>query len=291
MLVLVAVVVLYALYVRQRGETKQEEPALDEAPDPKSAVSHAVPVQPQKDPNIEAALQAEAPKVASVDVEIIEAVEKEPQHQALLRFEADQVVALVNGVAIRGRDVAPPGHPERGGTEKKMESEDFAKRLNQAIEREVTFQAAHLRGVELTETQQQQVEGMREQREAEIARYQDQGIMWTTLTDEQIEFQMRHASALLLQQNLLTTNAPDLLPSGVSAEDVDAYYQQNKETYGELASDPAERDETAWQNVQAEIRNELKRQNRETYNAQRAELLRGLKDQAEIEVLLSAENI
>ena len=72
---------------------------------------------------------------------------------------------------------------------------------------ELTFQAAAARGVNLTPEQNKRVEGIGRRHEAALQDYRKQGVAWSSLTPAQVEFEQRLTSALMLQQNLVASEA------------------------------------------------------------------------------------
>jgi hypothetical protein len=124
----------------------------------------------------------------------------------VVRVHADQVLATVNSIPITLKDLVPlpPGDPH---AERSMESDIYNARLDRAIEAELTFQAARSRNITLNDQQQQQLQRIRDRHSADIQTYRDQGLMWTSVTAEQIDFETRVTSALLLQQNLVAQTA------------------------------------------------------------------------------------
>ena len=88
-----------------------------------------------------------------------------------------------------------------------MTAEEFESRLNRAIEMELTFQAAVVRGVDLTPPQKKRVEGIAQKHQAALQEYRKQGVTWSSVTAVQVEFEKRLTSALLLQQNLVAKEA------------------------------------------------------------------------------------
>ena len=138
----------------------------------------------------------------------------------MVRIWADQVLAKVNEQAILLQHLVPlqPDEPEQA-----MTLEQYESRLNRAIEMELTFQAAAAQGVDLTPEQKQRVSGIAQKHETTLRGYQKEGITWSSVTPEQLEFEKRCTSALLLQQNLVALHA-HVAPA--SAPGVQARYEQ-----------------------------------------------------------------
>lgn len=62
-------------------------------------------------------------------------------------------------------------------------------------------------GVELTPQQKQRVNGIGQEHQAALQEYGKQGVTWSSVTAAQVEFEQRLTSALMLQQNLVATEA------------------------------------------------------------------------------------
>ena len=72
---------------------------------------------------------------------------------------------------------------------------------------ELTFQAARAGRVELTAAQKQRVEQVAAGHRAELEHYQQQGLTWSSISAEQVEFEKRLLTAQLLEQNLVAKQA------------------------------------------------------------------------------------
>ena len=120
------------------------------------------------------------------------------------RVRADRVLAKVNDQAILLKHLVPLRPDEE---EQVMTLEEYESRLNRAIEMELTFQAAAARGVGLTAEQKNRVAGIAQRHEAALQEYRKQGVTWSSVTSAQVEFEKRLTSALMLQQNLVATEA------------------------------------------------------------------------------------
>lgn len=144
------------------------------------------------------ALPLTPPKVDSPATDIA------PESANMVQVGADQVLAKVNNQAILLNHLVPLS---ANGQEEAMTPEEFASRLDRAIEIEVTFQAAATQGVDLTPEQKQRVGGIARKHEATLRAYQLQGITWSSVTPAQVEFEKQLTAALLLQQNLVAIEA------------------------------------------------------------------------------------
>jgi hypothetical protein len=128
-------------------------------------------------------------------------VAREPAHA--LRVPAELVLAKVNGKYIRLKDLVPL----EAQTEQIMTPAEYASRLNRAIEVELTFAAAAVQGVALTDEQRRRLDSIAQKHEATLQEYRKQGITWSSLTAAQLEFEQRLTAALMLQQNLVASEA------------------------------------------------------------------------------------
>ena len=132
------------------------------------------------------------------------ATEIRSETAAAVRVRADQVLAKVNDRAILLSDLVPLPPDEQ---EQAMTSEEYESRLNRAIEMELTFQAAAAGGVDLTPEQKMRVDGIAQRHEVALQEYRKQGVTWSSVTPAQARFEQRLTAALLLQQNLVATEA------------------------------------------------------------------------------------
>jgi hypothetical protein len=132
---------------------------------------------------------------------------------------ADRVLVRVNDQAILLKHLVPLQPEEQ---EQAMTAEEYESRLNRAIEMELTFKAAVAQGVDLMPEQKKRVDGVARRHEAILQEYRKQGVTWSSVTPAQLEFEKRLTSALMLQENLVATEA------GVAASDgsVQVRYEQ-----------------------------------------------------------------
>lgn len=204
--------------------------------------------------------------------------------QPVVDVPGDRPLATVNNQPIILADLVPVRAGDQGKPVQ-MTSEEFQARLNQAIETEVTFQAAREQGVSLNDDQKGRLAAIRAQRQADIEHYRSQGMMWTSITDEQVNLTERYIEARMLQQSLLEKAGVPTTPV-LTDEDIERYYLANKSHYGELPADAAAREE-AWQAIKADITALLMPYLQENYSGQTQQLLEQLKGQANIQTLFS----
>ena len=117
-----------------------------------------------------------------------------------VRVNTAQVLAMVNQTPVRLRDLMPI---RPGETEKDLTPEQYASRLQRAIDMELTFQAARAQGVELTPAQQQRLEQTAPRHQSDLTHYRNYGLSWSSISPEQVEFEKRLLTAQLLEQNLV----------------------------------------------------------------------------------------
>jgi hypothetical protein len=200
--------------------------------------------------------------------------ESEPK---TVRIRTDQLLAIVNGVHITMKDLVPIVKG-MNDVEQTMTEDEFRVRLERAIERELTFQAAQGQGIQLTEAQQKRLQEIRAEHQAHL---QKPGLQWSNLNDPIIEFDIRDNTARLLQASLMyLAGAP---PFHVTDDQVQAYYKSHLNQFEPLPADAAERD-AAWQKIDRTIRSELASENQKEYQNQVRKYLQQLKSAATITV-------
>ena len=117
---------------------------------------------------------------------------------------AARVLATVNQSPLKLKDLMSVLPDE---TEKELTPEQYASRLQRAVEMELTFQASRDQGVELTAAQQQRVEQVAEGDRSDLEHYKKYGLTWSSSNPEQMEFEKRLLSAQMLEQNLVAKKA------------------------------------------------------------------------------------
>ena len=190
------------------------------------------------------------------------------------RIAPDTALAVVNGVTIVGKDLAPfPNTAEQS-----MSEEMLTFLLNRAIDRELVFQAARQEQVELDEAGQRELDRVR----ASLFKKDPAVIKPAEPDPATVEFEQRDATALLLRTALL--NKAGIAAPIVTRAMVDQYYSDHTTTYGELPADPTARDE-AWRKIELQIRNELVLQRMTEYAEGAADYLQKLRASASVQVL------
>ena len=191
-------------------QTRSPRPLATDASDPNQAAERTDAVVYQSAPSATVAVRKLAPAVPptpdKTDVPVAE-IAAEPSN--VMRVRADQVPAQVNDKIIQLKDLAPLEAQE---AEKMMTAEEYASRLNRAIEMELTFHAATAQGVDLSAEQKKRLDSMAQKHEATLQEYGRRGVTWSSVTPAQVELEKRLTSALMLQQNLVAREA-DVKPS------------------------------------------------------------------------------
>ncbi|MFH0909601.1 MAG: hypothetical protein V1929_12645 [bacterium] len=199
----------------------------------------------------------------------------EPNH---IRLKAGNILATINGVAVQGRDLLVFGAASK--PEQDLAPEFYDALLKRAINRELIVQAAKTKGVDILPGQEGQLDQVRK---SVLARGGgDPNVKYMNVQgtlQEQLEFELRDARAMLLRNTLLAQRGHPL--PYVTAEQVKARYNAEPASYGFLPEDPAGR-EAAWQEIDFQIRSELAPQLQADYQAQVEAFMQELKDSARV---------
>lgn len=118
--------------------------------------------------------------------------------------QAAEVLATVNEKPVKLRDLMPV---EPGETEMEMTREEYAYRLQRAIEAELIVQAARAQDVELTPAQQKRVAQVAQNHQADLEHYRKFGATWSSVTADQMDLEERLAAAQMLELNLVARQA------------------------------------------------------------------------------------
>jgi hypothetical protein len=193
----------------------------------------AVPSPAAPEPLAPPALPPTATSPAPPPAEAIAPSQHAPEQGAqvtppvVARVGAGQILATVNNVPIMLKDLMALA-PGDMSSEQRMEPDVYESRLNRAIEAELTFQAARSQNVNLTDEQQLRLQHIRDKAAADIEAYKSQGMTWTSIKPEQLEFEERMTSALLLQQNLVAK------AGGPSPQEAEAYAESLRKLLNQL---------------------------------------------------------
>ncbi len=199
-----------------------------------------------------------------------------------VEFRGSQILATVNGAAIRGKDLTPVTQTQmtQGLS---MSHEMYAFLLNQGIEREITFQLAKEANIELSQTGLDRLEHIR------VSRTHDDHVV-DPLGDQAaiIEYEVRQAEARLLERGLMERNG--IRNPHVSEEDVEDYYAAHSDEYAALPEDDGEF-QAAWTVIAQEIRTTLSPAILLEYQRDRDHFFEESLDNAEVAVLLSPASL
>ena len=193
----------------------------------------------------------------------------------------NQVLAMVNGTPITLWDLIPLQSTNNAAQQ--IDPVTYSYFLQRAINRELIMQAAKAQGVTLNQAQQDQLAKFRAEREQPYPGQVNQ----LSLNSADVEFELRDAQAFMLQTAIMA--AAGLSPN-VTPDQVEQYYQQHIDEFGQLPSDPQARQQ-AWQTIDIEIRNQLAEQVRTDYQKQLDIYMNGLKAKANIVVTPLTETL
>jgi hypothetical protein len=138
----------------------------------------------------------------------LESMEGAPPIPAV-RIAVGQILATVNLLPITAADLVavPPGQAEI-----ELAADEYEARLERAIDMSLVYQAARAQGVGLDAAQQRRLQEVWEHHAATMRQYRQEGITWTTVTAEMLDFESRLLAGKMLQQNLVR-QATGLAPS------------------------------------------------------------------------------
>lgn len=218
-------------------------------------------------------------QVAKLSASSPQAYTKSPESNSngsgqLVRLSPDQVLATVNGSVIRLADILPLAdtNSTRQITLDRLTLNFYLKR---AVDRDLIFQKARQQGILLDESQHQQLaafQAMRNQPEpGGIARLND------SPAANQLDSQ--DSTAFMLQTTLMTAQGAS---PNVTEDQVTAYYNQHASEFGGMSLASLQEDQSTWQEVEVQIRNEIAPSVRAAYNNQVADFMHNLESQANI---------
>lgn len=170
-----------------------------------------------------------------------------------------EVLATVDGTPITLGDLMPL-HSTNPKDAQQMDSVTYHYLLQRAINRQLIMGAAMARGIALTQSQEEQLQKYQAEREQP-----EPGLISKLTVDTaQIQFELQDEQAFMLQTSLMAASgySPD-----VSPDQVQQYYQQHMDQYGQLPDDPQARQQ-AWQSIEYQIRETLANSVRTQYQQQ-----------------------
>lgn len=157
----VVVVVLVAVYLKVGGkksaEPKSSEDVVKEMLEPRPPPAKKVELSPVEFEMVEVTEVIENLDEAAPAPEMA----AEPEVVAAVRVRPDQVLVIVNGRPLTGKDLMPPGRFKKNGA-RVVPKEALKEVLERSIERELIFQEAETQGVTLGERGLSQLDGMYE---------------------------------------------------------------------------------------------------------------------------------
>lgn len=195
----------------------------------------------------------------------------------MVAVDAEMALATVNGSPLRLGDLMVI---HAAGAPPSLRADVFEDLLNRAIGRELTFQTAKARGIELDEAQKQEVERIHAEA---LARAKAPYTLPGYDAEAQAAFESRDRTAQLLQNTMLgKTGQPS---QHITPEQIQFYYAEHQAEFEMLPEDPAKRDQ-AWLTIETEIRDRLVRAVFIQNEQQRRELLAEFQAAAVIETLV-----
>lgn len=280
MLIIAAILVVAAVIYFQKRTPPMAEPGAQPRPDIERAPTAPRPPDRAAEP----VPTPPPPPPPAPEPEPVERSVDEESGDPVVGFRADHVLAVVNGVAVTGRDLILFGAAATPVQALPQNEFDFL--FNRALERELIFQEARRENLALTDQQTRQLDLVRQtvmDRQAG-----DPNAVFLTARgtlDEQAAFEMREAEAMLLQNSLLEKQG--VRPPHVSADRVRAHYEANIELYGDLPEDEAER-AAVWRKLDYQIRMDLAPVIQAEYRDKRDAFIEQLKSQADIRTYTDA---
>ena len=211
--------------------------------------------------------KAHASAVAYIDYQPPSA--NTPAH--VLKINPDAILAVVNGRALKAQDLLPPGASNQ------LVSMEVCKYLLQrSIDRELIFQTARAQGLDLDESQKQQILDFKTTRgQTGPGLVQD-----LNAGASEISFESQDAEAFMLQTSLMEKSGAS---PNVTSEQVHSYYQQHASEFGELPTDENAKP-GVWNNIDFQIREKLASAVRSDFQNRLVEYMKQLKANADIQL-------
>lgn len=191
----------------------------------------------------------------------------------ILRLHRNEVLASVNNHQIRLEDLFPldKTDPRR---EYQLQAENVRYLLKRAIDRELVFQIAEKRGLQLNDSQNQQLSAFVSERH----QMEPGGIARLNSSEAGTEFELRDEKAFMLQTALMASlgNSPN-----VTEQQVSDYFQQHRSDFANEFDNP-EPNQQQWLQIQFQIRQSLAAEVRSTYNQELAAFMSQAEADAQI---------
>jgi hypothetical protein len=192
---------------------------------------------------------------------------------AVIHVNANNVLAIVNGRPIKLADLIPL-NPARKIQEQEFSATTYKFLLDRAVNRELTLQAAKAQGVELDDSQRQQLSQYRGQRNLP-----EPGLLQQLNVDaSQIDFEVRDAEAFMLQTALLDKSGAS---ANVTEQEAQDYYNQHLAEFGALPPEEPARSR-AWADIDFQIRTQLAPSKRAQFQTQLSAYMDQLRSGANI---------
>jgi hypothetical protein len=165
-----------------------------------------------------------------------------------LKLHPGEVLASVNSREITAKDLVPLNERD-GEKETELPLESYQYLIDRAVNRELIFQAAKSAGIELDESQKDQLASLKSLRNQP----EPGGTARLNYDAKQQDLEMQDASAFLLQTALLASKG---VSPNVSPEQVANYYSQHHGEFEDLPSTSPAR-EQIWSEIDFQIRQRL----------------------------------
>ncbi len=217
-----------------------------------------------------------ASPAAAVALKPAAAPETAETAETVVRLHPDQLLATVNRHPIRVLDALPTGDTNQ---EIAISARDLKFFLHRAVQRELIFEAAHHRGIDLDESQNQQLATMQAMRNQP----EPGGLARLNSDPASQRMEAMDARAFMLQTAIMAAQG---VSPNVSEDQVRDYFQQHPSEFASLPGPPAA-DNPAWQDLDFQIRNQLAASVRSNYNQQLATYMRQMESSAALVLNIS----
>lgn len=187
----------------------------------------------------------------------------------------NQVLATVNGTPVTLGDLIPLPSTNAPSVQQ-LDSATYQYLLQRAINRLLIVDAAQAKGIALTESQELQLNDY----QAKRAQPEPGLIAKLNVDPVEVQFELQDQQAFMLQTSLMA--AAGYSPN-VTPDEVQQYYQQHTDEFGQLPSSPSAQQQ-AWQSIEYQIREKLAGSVRNEYQQQLDTYMNQLKANASVVV-------
>ena len=191
--------------------------------------------------------------------------------ETVVRLHPEQVLATVNHHEIRVGDALPASGTNQ---EIAISSRDLKFFLHRAVQRELIFEAASKQGIDLDESQNQQLANMQAMRNQP----EPGGIARMNSDPASQQMETLDARAFMLQTAIMAARGAS---PNVSEDQVRDYFQQHASDFANLPGQPSA-DNPAWQDLDFQIRNRLAASVRSNYNQELAAFMQQMESSADL---------